>query len=445
MASIAHRALLVHSREHGEDQRYFGYEEHTLVQCPGSRQKAGEEPRLIRRLEVTPAGTDVVDVSLAIIDRSNARSAERWANRGHLFVVGAAQRVLHLVVDRHYHYKEVERWWDQLFARGVDQHLTLRADEHGFTEGKERARWAAGSAHCPGTPEDLGTILRPGPNEPKSKHDAFNEQIDRREHFALPRVSAYGADGSHRVKCPALAGMAGCPLRGGTVQAALRLGLPMVDRPPDAERDGEPLPRCCTQSSVVVVPPALVRKLMQLSYWGSEKWRRVYEKRTYVEGSYGNRKNTRTENLRRGQFRFTGIAWVNIVAGLSAASYNLRMVRNWHERTGKGDPAHPLFAAPEPDYGFVRLSQAEREALLRQCLEARRHGVRRRVSEGPGTAGSSSDRGPPRPPPDRPAGGHLWVPASPDGGSERHRRRGGGLHLRLLGGSLRRRARACPP
>ena len=39
---------------------------------------------------------------------------------------------------------------------------------------------------------------------------------------------------------------------------------------------------------------------------------------------------------------------VNIFINISAAVYNYRMLRNWHERTGLGDPTHPLLA-PDDD------------------------------------------------------------------------------------------------
>lgn len=351
----------------GGEQRYYGYSENTLVQVPGAGQAADDEPRLIVRLELQAANADVVDVSLSLIDRFNAARQARLESGAHVFAVAGAQHVGDLVVDRHYHYKDFQRWWAELYGRGVSQHLTLREDEQGFTEGNgDRLRWAAGAPHCPCTPDDLGTITRPSPSEPRAKHVAFDRRLERRQAYALRRITSFDANGTHRVQCPALAGSVGCALREGTLAAAHRLGLPIVATPPDADLDGEPLPACCTQSTVTVTPPTKVRKLLQPHYWGSSAWKRCFDKRTYVEGTYGNRKNVNTENMRRGQFRFTGIALVNLVVGLSAACYNLRIIRNWHERTGMGDPTHPLLARPEPDYGFVRLSELERDALMAQ-------------------------------------------------------------------------------
>ena len=89
-------------------------------------------------------------------------------------------------------------------------------------------------------------------------------------------------------------------------------------------------------------PPDKIRKLHQIHYWGSKAWETMFARRTYVEGSYGGRKNVSTENLRRGLFQSMGLPWANIVVSLVAASYNLRLLQNWHDRSGDGDVNHPL-------------------------------------------------------------------------------------------------------
>lgn len=52
--------------------------------------------------------------------------------------------------------------------------------------------------------------------------------------------------------------------------------------------------------------------------------------------------------MRRGITRIPGLAFTHITVTLVNASHNLRMVRNWHDRTGLGDPDHPLL---KPDEG----------------------------------------------------------------------------------------------
>lgn len=112
------------TKKSGGNESFYGFHEHTLVQVPQGNDAKDLEPRLIRRMELTPANEDVVAVSLGLIDRLPRPATD-------------------LEVDRHYSHKDVERWKDELAARGVNQHFDLRSDEHGFTE-FEHMRWAAG-------------------------------------------------------------------------------------------------------------------------------------------------------------------------------------------------------------------------------------------------------------------------------------------------------------
>ncbi len=332
----------VKTSKSGKHEVFFGYHEHTLVQVPETDTEKDTEPRLIRRLELTPAAEDVVDVSLRLLD-------------------SMPTRVRDLNVDLHYSYKRIDRWLRQLTRRGIRQHHDLRSDEQGFTE-YEGLRWAAGWAHCPKTPDGLGVIPRPSAFAPLADKEAFSTEIAKRQAYAMRIVNQPDENGAVRIECPAWT-TAGCALVAGSVETAVALGLPIIENPPNEERDGEPLPRCCAQKTVKVTPPPSVQKLAQPLYWGSKRHSKMFNKRTYVEGSYGNRKNASTENLRRGLFRSTGLVWVNLIVTLSAASYNTRMLRNWHERTGLGDPNHPLLTVDEEMFGFVFLSAAERDAI----------------------------------------------------------------------------------
>ncbi len=131
----------------GTTHWFFGYHEHTVVQVPGLGENADDAPRLIRAFEVTPAKADVVEVSTRVLDSvDNGRQGKL------------------LLADSFYHHKKFQRWKRPLREKGWDLVHDLRVDEYGFTE-FERMRWAAGSAHCPATPDGLGTIPRPGPME----------------------------------------------------------------------------------------------------------------------------------------------------------------------------------------------------------------------------------------------------------------------------------------
>jgi hypothetical protein len=106
----------VKTGKNGGQDAYFGYALHALVRVPDL--KAGpsfsetDDPVLIEAITVTPASTDIVDVSLAMIDR-----------------VRDYQEVRDLVADRHYSYKEWSRWAKQLWSRGIHPVSDLRADE----------------------------------------------------------------------------------------------------------------------------------------------------------------------------------------------------------------------------------------------------------------------------------------------------------------------------
>ena len=137
---------------------------------------------------------------------------------------------------------------------------------------------------------------------------------------------------------------------------------PIIDTPPDPN---DPIcPKVCTQPTVVIDPGDL-RKVMQPEYWGSPKWRTEYAKRTVVEGSYGNRKNIDTENVRRGHHRAGGIGRSMLYSIGAVISYNLRIYRSWHERTGLGDPNNPLLGPDDAVYGYVAISEDDYAQRLR--------------------------------------------------------------------------------
>jgi hypothetical protein len=331
-------AIGVKTSKDGKIESFYGYHEHTLVRVRGPRDAADSVPALVAGLELTPASADVVDVSLDLLDRLRVPAAE-------------------LIVDRHYSYKAPDRWRDELADRSIRQVLDLRADEQGFTD-LNHMRWAAAWPHCPATPDTYGTITRPAPSDEnhEAKLATFKKRLKERRAYAFRRVTSPNPRGVARWECPAEAGTVGCPLKPGTVEAALQIGLPVVENPPDPTSPD--FPTCCRQRTVKVDPGPL-RKLMQEHYWGSDEWEAAWNKRTYVEGSYGNRKNPSTENLRRGHFRTTGITLVNLMTAMAAASYNLRMLRAWHERTGLGDPDHPLLEPATEPGTFLQLTPEE--------------------------------------------------------------------------------------
>jgi hypothetical protein len=69
-------------------------------------------------------------------------------------------------------------------------------------------------------------------------------------------------------------------------------------------------------------------------------------RRTYVEGVFGNMKNYASGTIHRGYMQLTGRALVTL--GLTAAvAHNLRELENWHARASKHCPDNPLLAEYE--------------------------------------------------------------------------------------------------
>ena len=318
----------------GRTESVFGYHLHAMVRVPGRtrhghHQQRDTEPRLVHRLGITPANADVVDVSLSMIDRlDNTLTSDRPAH------------ITDLIVDSHYHYKQTGRWLKELFRRGVKQHLHLRADEVKFIT-YNQMKFLGGDGHCPATPAHFEHIV-PLPPDPSLKQiDEFRQLNEERKQFAMVRHTSIDDTGKVRLKCPALAGEIGCPLRPGTVQAATQKGQPVLAANDVPSVD---VPACCTQNTVEITLPEPILKSVQPFFWGSRQWQEQYNKRTYVESLFGNIKNQATENVGRGMHRHVGIMMNHLHLTLAATNFNLRTLRKWHQTTGKGNPTNPLLA-----------------------------------------------------------------------------------------------------
>ncbi len=330
------------TKKNGTQESHFGYEIHALVRIAD---KPKSEPILIQGIRLTQARADVPTVSLELLDQANTPH----------------HPVKDLAVDRLYSNAVPEKWADELHKRGINQHLDLRVDQHGWSDARG-GRMNAGHLHCPQTPNHLEIITRPGPLGSKQDKQAFKEKIAERQQWAAARDHRDPKTGNVRYKCPALDGKLGCPLRHGTVAVATAAGLPIVANPPDPAH----APDMCTNKTVTI-PRADHGKLYQKHYWGDEKWSRIYAKRTYVEGVFGNLKNDNRESVNRTVCKIQGLAFRNLVVAMAATSYNIRQLRSWDNHTSQG-PNHELLrlkgntTPPDPDklYGhsFNTLEQA---------------------------------------------------------------------------------------
>jgi len=303
----------------GETTNLYGYDSHTLIQVPEYGGAANDYPLLIRRFGVAPA------------TQGNAFWLRQLLKR-----FPATQPVTELLVDRAYSNLRVDTWADKLIQRSITQVFDLRVDDHGFTT-HDGTKWTAGRPHCPATPDTLGTITRPGPMGTPQQHATFDRDIHRREQHALHVVEKKPGASKLRVQCPAIYGTVGCPLRDGTVAIAHRNGLPIITNPPTTAQ-----PTCCTHTTVTISMNPADRKHHQRHYWGSRKWRKSWNRRTYIEGAFGQQRNKSLESLDRGTHRFMGLTANTIVLALINASYNLRALRRWNDQQRQPDITHPL-------------------------------------------------------------------------------------------------------
>lgn len=313
----------------GERSMFFGYSVFAATRIPQLGAPGDTGPKLVERISVVPAATDVVAPALSIIDRLKS---DRRA-------------VTEVVADRAWSYKLPHRWADQLRARGVTQVLDLHPNDQGATD-FEGMRMVAGTPHCPAMPDHLVTITRPATLGDGPQLDAFLAQVEARRQYALRRIAGPNPAGKERYRCPALDGRVQCALRG--IDPDVPATVPLVANAPAATT----APSCCTHATVPV-PAEAFGKLAQRHYWGSRKWVRSWRRRSTVEGSFGNLKNRNTENVTRGWAQVTGLVKTSLLLAAKVAVSNLRLLRVWAARTRDfTDPA----STPDPEFhGFEEL------------------------------------------------------------------------------------------
>jgi hypothetical protein len=331
----------VKTSKEGKRAFYYGYALHALVRVPlPNTDGVRPEPALVERIRLTPAGTDIVDVSLALIDSVRATK----------------QSIRYLLADRHYSYKKIDRWLYRLIERGIEPVVQLREGDHGFREW-DGMLFAAGHAHCPATPQHLGDIKQPPLDGTSEDWQQFHELIAEREAYAAQRTQKLQPNGSSRWRCPALNGTVGCPLRPGSVEAARHLQLPIVATPPTHP------PSLCTQDSVGVKvetdEQAVIMKTHQKHYWGSRAQVTLNARRTYVEGWFGTLKGDSAAGKQRGSSLYTGLAHVTLEIAIFSSVANVIQLRAWHKETNLGDPSHPLLTNERPNHGYRYLTEDE--------------------------------------------------------------------------------------
>jgi hypothetical protein len=94
------------------------------------------------------------------------------------------------------------------------------------------------------------------------------------------------------------------------------------------------------------------RKEIQKEHYGDKDWKRSYDRRTHVEGWFGNAKDPSKENVSRSGSRGDCRGLRLLYVSVAAAVVNVRLLRRWHEQHGQDTPLtgiDPVLTEPEPD------------------------------------------------------------------------------------------------
>lgn len=185
-------------------------------------------------------------------------------------------------------------------------------------------------------------------NASTAQREMFEHKIEERFMYAAKIHSPLDSSGKARFQCPALDNKIGCPRREGTLAMAMQEGLPIIQNPPE----GPAAPRICTKQTFLVdiEEDHQIRDLMknnQNPIWGTREWRKLYRRRTYIEGWFGTVKDT--VGLKRRSIRLNGIAMNSLAISIYASLANRRHLQKWHQDTGLGPRTHPLLSESRED------------------------------------------------------------------------------------------------
>ena len=117
-----------------------------------------------------------------------------------------------ILADRHYSFKRYDRWFMGLLKRGIRHVVDLHAKDQGFKDW-DGMQMAAGWAHCPFAPKDLGSIPTLSPRATEAERADFNSRIATRQAYAAQRTGRINPDGKVRFRCPPAAPAGKAPKR----------------------------------------------------------------------------------------------------------------------------------------------------------------------------------------------------------------------------------------
>ena len=212
----------------------------------------------------------------------------------------------------------------------------------------ENQRGAHGTAHgaiiidgqpfSPSCPPTLFDIPKPPVSASTADIVAYQNAIAVRAQYALVPYGSRKKNGAQNFRCPARCKKLSCPL----VATSKKSAFPVFTNPKIAAPNS-----VCSQQYKLFAAADI--PLSQREMFGSKAWYDSNNRRSRVEGFFGNIKNEACENLRHGTIRVMGLAKTGFMIAFAVAATNLRLIRSFlasgkaavRAKKGRGRPRKP--------------------------------------------------------------------------------------------------------
>lgn len=122
-------------------------------------------------------------------------------------------------------------------------------------------------------------------------------------------------------------------------------------------------------------------KPYQKYYWGSVKWLRHWNRRTYVEGWFGTLKGDSAAGKRRGSSLYNSLPMVYFEAACFTAQTNDIQLTSFHTKAGRDAKDHPILGRVEKTFVIARISPDEYRLIEAQRREAAAQAASTREAE----------------------------------------------------------------
>lgn len=294
----------------------FGYE--LTVAVTISDLHGPDIPLAARVMRLRPATTEVKAMGLEVIRKTaeiQGTLGDVIADRGYTSSIDAKDFVL------------------PIRALGGEPIFDLTLNQTGARGTTHGAVMIDGHPFSPSIPPALQRLVQPGPTAPWSELAAYRKKIEDRAKYAFVPHGSRKANGAQVFQCPASAGKLACPLmpaptKRTTTKPSAKKPFPAVLAPATVA----PGSVCSKKFTTFQVDDA---PLAQRELYGTYAWADSMQRRSRVEGFFGNLKDGARENIRRGTIRMRGLIKSGILLAFAVASTNLRLATTFANRAPK--------------------------------------------------------------------------------------------------------------